>query len=332
MTAEEPAPGASAALARALAPELVTAGVERPIVADQTNRSVVVDETVIVKWFRPPVPAPRPGIRLLEHLAAAGFSAVPRLHGGAEVAGHVVATVSEFVADAVDGWEWFVAEPSLDHARLLGSLGGQLHLALATPTEIMPEPVTTVGLAEVAERCWTLLHEATDVVRGEAATVLAGRTAAIRAAFAALPTDASTPAMPLHGDLHAGQFLRSPHRLVVTDFDGNPLLRADDRHRPRPPAYDAVSLVQSIDHCGRVAQHRGRREVTDEHIPEALAAGLDAYRDTIGRAGQAGLLDERLVWPLRLAQELHELVYAARHLPHWAYAPTATLRALIPED
>ncbi len=329
---DEPPVGSSAALARALAPELVTAGVERPIVADQTNRSVVVDEAVIVKWFLPPVPAPHPGVRLLEHLGAAGFDAVPRLHGIEEVAGRVVATVSEYVVDAVDGWEWFVAEPTVEHARLLGTLGGQLHLALATPTAVIADPVVTVPRATVAERCWALLDEATELATGDAATVLERRTAAISAAFAAIPTDASTPAMPLHGDLHAGQFVRGPHRLVITDFDGNPLLRADDRHRPRPPAYDAVSLVQSIDHCGRVAQHRGRLDVTDEHIAGAVAAGLDAYRKTIGQGGRAELLEERLVWPLRLAQELHELVYAARHLPHWAYAPTATLRALVAED
>jgi maltokinase len=57
-----PAPGASAAVARRLTEHLVTEGAERPITVDQTNTSVVVDDAVIVKWFRPPVPHPHPAI------------------------------------------------------------------------------------------------------------------------------------------------------------------------------------------------------------------------------------------------------------------------------
>ena len=41
-------------------------------------------------------------------------------------------------------------------------------------------------------------------------------------------------------------------------------------------------------------------------------------------------MDDRLLWPLRVAQELHEYAYAALHLPVWTYVPDAAMQALFP--
>jgi len=57
-------PGSSAALAQRVAGVLVTDGMtERPITVDQTNHSVVVGESVVVKWLRTPSPPPHRGAR-----------------------------------------------------------------------------------------------------------------------------------------------------------------------------------------------------------------------------------------------------------------------------
>src|SRR5690606_27966767 len=47
---------------------------EQPITVDQTNRSVIVGETVVVKWFPRPVRGPHPALGPLAHLAATGFA------------------------------------------------------------------------------------------------------------------------------------------------------------------------------------------------------------------------------------------------------------------
>ncbi|MDP9463031.1 MAG: aminoglycoside phosphotransferase, partial [Actinomycetota bacterium] len=72
-------PGASIELAERLLGRRCSD--ERPITVDQTNLSVVVDESVVVKWLRPPVPAPHPGVQLIRHLAAAGFEEMPAFLG-----------------------------------------------------------------------------------------------------------------------------------------------------------------------------------------------------------------------------------------------------------
>lgn len=326
-----PTPGASAALCRRLVPDLVGAGAERPIDVDQTNRSVVVDEALIVKWFVPPVPAPHPGIAMLTHLRAVGFEDMPAFHAAEEVDGHVVAMISEHVPGAVDGWRWFVDElVAGDLERVLASAGGIGVLAARMHVALAPAATGVVEVAGEVARCRSLLHEALAVATGEAAQVLRARAARIGAIFDGAPREGETAAIPIHGDLHVGQVLRAGDRLVVTDFDGNPLLDPARRHVPRPAAVDVASLVQSIEHAGRVAQRRSS-EVADDLIERAGEKTLSGHRSALAAAGRSDLLDERLLEALRVGQELHELVYAAKHLPTWAHAPMATLRAMFVE-
>ena len=335
-TAGVPAFGASVEVARRVAPHLVTAGIERKITVDQTNLSVVVDESVVVKWFMPPVPDPHPSIAQLERLRAAGFSEMPHFHAVEVRNGNVVAMVSEFIPGAVDGWEWFVdeltgwidREVSTDQLRssaiALGELTGRLHLALAG------HPASEVDVNTESARWIDQLDAALELSVGDALDVLRGCEADIRAQLASTDLHGSTPAINVHGDLHVGQVLRVGDRLIVIDFDGNPLLTTGDRHRLRPAAVDVASLVQSVDHAGRVAEYRRPAAAADV---EALLASLrqavlDAYRTAVSAGGRPELLDERLLRPLQVAQEIHELIYAAQHLPRWAYAPTATLRSM----
>ncbi len=247
---------------------------------------------------------------------------------------------------ALDGWDWFVDEltgwvdsggdPAVPVASAVavGELAARLHGALATPSEVLAHPVTKVDPATERGRAESLLRQALEVASGEAADVLRARAAAIRAVLDGWPSGGATPAIPLHGDLHIGQVLRSPGRLVVTDFDGNPLLDPAERHRPRPAAVDVASLVQSVDHAARVAQRRrpGHAGELDALARELTAATLAGYRRQLAALGHSELLDDRLLWPLRVTQELHELVYAAQYLARWAYVPTAALRSMFAID
>lgn len=347
------APGASAALARDRAGSLVTEGVERPILVDQTNRSVVVDETVIVKWFRPPQPVPHHGSEVLAHLAAVGFDAMPEFFGNRVEGDRVVASVAAFLPGATDGWEWYLDEVhrwidgELAIARLerrataLGALAGRLHVALATPSTKWPTPIGEASSRAQYERMHALFERARSVTTGVTAEHLAPRWAAIRDAIeppastgpdAADPADELVPAITIHGDLHVGNVLSVDERLVVTDFDGNPLGAGAPMRQPA--AVDVASLLQSIDHIGRIVDHRtagSRRSDLTSFIGESIEHALGAYRAELALASMSALLDERLLPALRVAQELHELAYAAAHLPHWVYVPDAALAAMFPD-
>lgn len=309
---------------------------ERPITVDQTNQSVVVGdatrgEQVVVKWLQPPVLSPHPGVQLLRHLASRGFTEMPAYLGCEERDELVFATVTEFVVGAQDGWDWFVddvdahlrGERTLEElvgwAKRMGAITGRMHTALA---DMQP---TTVAARTYHATAMERLDEALRTVHGEEGARLQALTPAVQSALAPLESGALLAAHRVHGDLHAGQFLRSGDRLLVTDFDGNPLAKGEARVLAHSPLVDVASLLQSISHVGRIVikrRHPDRADDVERIIAAGIAGALAAYREV------HAVTDELLV-ALRVAQELHEYCYAASHLPRWLYVPDASLPALL---
>jgi maltokinase len=142
--------------------------------------------------------------------------------------------------------------------------------------------------------------------------------------------------MRVHGDLHVGQVLRSAGDPVptylVTDFDGNPVLAAEDRLREQPAALDVAGMLQSLRHVALVLRRHdpGQDPATAERMSRALCREfLETYRARLARASLAALLDERLLDAYSLRQVCREFSYAAVHLPRWSYVPEAALPALL---
>ena len=327
------AEGASAALAsRLLGRDL--AG-ERPITVDQTNESIVVAEEVVVKWMRPPVPAPHPGVELLNYLTTQGFAGMPAFLGAATNDDTnddtVVAVLTEHIAGAVDGWEWYVddvdawlrgalgLEVLVQSAQGMGELTADLHSALSGLQR------SAVATRTYHAHATDSLHEALRVVGGPEGERLRGLEGDVRDALEPLRADRMLAAHRIHGDLHAGQFLRAGDTMLITDFDGNPLADPADRRLPQSPLSDLASLLQSIDHVGRVVverRHPDRAMEVDQFIGTATAAALQAYL-------RLHAVDHEVLHALCVAQELHEYRYSFTHLPHWRYVPHAALPALL---
>lgn len=305
---------------------------ERAIQADQTNASVVVGERAIVKWFRRVGPEPSRANVLLAHLDAVGFGGIPaplgsltwRSPAGLELA---LAQGDAFLPGARDGWEWCVEDvegrldPSLG-ARL-GRITADLHAALGTPSPVIPEPIRRVGRTELAK--WRdgaigVLETALALTAGDAGADLRSFAPAMGKAIESLPTDGEFQVQPTHGDFHVGQVLEWAGGLAVIDFDGNPTLGAEANAIRQPVERDIAQMLASIDLVGRVVQRRvdaGRAAAVDTWIVDASARFLAA----------AGPADERLLAAFEIEQQCRELVYAARFLPRWRYAPMAALRA-----
>jgi maltokinase len=371
---------------------------ERDVEADQTNHSVVVGERVVVKWMRRLVDFEHPAILTLAHLAEIRFLGVPVTHGmltwslpsGRQLPCAVATT---YLPRARDGWHWCTdlveqrlgaraSRTATDAAGLgpmsgstpvldswvddfpsrIGRLSAKLHLALATPSRLLPEPVHHAGPATV--RTWHAvatrrLEAVEEFARSggfeDAGHVLTPRLPALRTAIDGLlavadelPTDPDRIAagegvlvQRIHGDLHAGQLLRWPGGMAVVDFDGNPVLHRhadpDDGVDPllQPAARDVAQLLLSLDYVGRVADRRSGFALTaavDEWSAQARSQLLDAYRTELALAERPYLLDERLLAAFAAEQVCRELLYAVEHLPRWAYAPLAGLRLMHPVE
>ncbi len=303
---------------------------ERAITVDQTNQSVIVGDEVVVKWLLPPVLAPHPGVELLHHLAARGFADMPRFLGVEERDEMVLAVATEYLPGALDGWDWFVddvdawlqgaitSDALVSWAARMGALTATLHAALSD-FQRGAVAVRTYHLQAIDR-----LEDALRIVDGDEGRRLQEMAPAVRRALAPLHGGEVLAAHRIHGDLHAGQFLRADGRLVITDFDGNPMVDSAERQLSQSPLVDVASMVQSIDHVGRIVierRHPNRAADVDEFIAAAIEASLAAY----------GPVDRDMLHAFRVAQELHEYLYAATHLPRWMYVPAAALPALLPK-
>lgn len=301
--------------------------IERAITVDQTNSSVVVDESVVVKWLEPPVPAPHPGVEVIRHLTERGFDEMPHLLAVEERDGMVHAIITSYVRDAKDGWDWYVDDVAawldgnlelnalIDGAARLAAITARMHSALA---DMQAHPVALASLADQGLVDLALAKEKLDGLGWlEAASV----GVALRPLRDAQPVAGHR----IHGDLHVGQFLRSGTTIMVTDFDGNPLQDSVDRGRPQSPLRDVASLLQSIVHVGAVVvkrRHPERAADVDRFVVVAIDAALDEYE-------LRHVVDRDLLDAFRVAQELHEYAYSIRHLPHWRYVADDALPRLL---
>jgi maltokinase len=359
-----PGDGVFAALVRAIARDETAGGFasrrlgtlpigdrERAIAADQSNESAIVDESVIVKLYPFPSPGPHPAIDIPTHLDEVGFDGSPPLVGslvwsGDGEADYLVATATEVLPGARDGWDWHVelleeiadgGRPPVAWARpaaALGALVARLHAALAMPSSVFATPRALATGDDVVS--WMRLAEATldealALTDGPEGERLRQMEPSIRRSFGAVEKVTSTPITKIHGDLHVGQTLPWAGGFAVIDFEGNPLQAPDERGALRSPARDVASMVRALDHVGRIVEHRRSARSTDlgSWVADARAAFLDAYRNELGARGMRDLFDERFLHPFEVAQECHEYVYAARYLPRWRYVPDLAMPVLL---
>ncbi|MER6942591.1 hypothetical protein ABT294_01085 [Nonomuraea sp. NPDC000554] len=311
---------------------------------DQTNYSVVVGEQVVVKWLTPPVAMPHPAPEILAHLVEVGFNdtappyaALTCVDGDQET---LLALATGYLPGARDGWEWCVDEAEAARtafAAELGRLAADLHLALSTlrpSTDMGGTANSAAGRAAggVADRAARAVDEALALTDGEDGRWLASKAAELRRGLAPLRDGVTTPLIRIHGDLHVGQILQWRDGYAVIDFDGNPTVT--DAEPYQPAARDVAQLTTSLEHVAQVAVKR-RGVPADQAAAwarEARAVTLDAYRARLAERGRPELLDESLLRPFEIEQECRELIYAARHLPRWRYAPMGVLRAWYQDD
>jgi maltokinase len=316
---------------------------ERPLGVDQTNASVVVGERAIVKWFRRVGPGPSRAATLIAHLDAVGFGEMPAPLGSlawqrTDGPALTIAQGDAFLPGARDGWDWCLerVERHVGHGpepcpaacdpwigARLGRLVARLHAALARPSTVIPDPAGLAGLDDQGR--WAAAALATvegALALGAAETdSLADLGPVLRRSVAAADRPAGIAIQPVHGDLHVGQILEWPGGLAVIDFDGNPALDPAANALRQPVERDLAQMLSSLDHLGRVvaARHRApAARIIDDWIARTRAdflAALDLPPDP------------ELLAAFEVEQECRELVYAARFLPRWRYAPVATLRA-----
>ena len=319
-------------------PSLVLSG-------EQSNTSMVFGDAAIMKVFRRLQPGVNPDIEVGAALSKLGARHVPRLLGAveADIDGELtsLAMLQEFMTTATDGWELaktsvrdLMAEADLHAEEAGGDFAGEAHRLGAAVAEVHADLATAFGTREAtaaqlrarAEAMRERLAEAVGIVP-DLEQVAAGLTEL----FAAVGDLADgVTVQRIHGDLHLGQALRTVHRWVLIDFEGEPMAAIEGRRDFDSPLRDIAGMLRSFEYAGH---HRIIEFGYDQQLTYRAQEWSQRNRDAFceGYAEGSGT-DPRVHAVLLRAFEadkaVYEAVYEARNRPSWLPIPLASLNRL----
>ena len=315
----------------------------RPLLGvEQSNSSVIYDESVILKLYRRLLDGPNPDAEVTRALADAGFDNVAEPLGQWRMDGMDLAVVNRFLSNGTDGFHLALTslrdlygargEPGeaggdfAPDARRLGIITARMHVALASA--FGAGPATPAAWADEAE---TSLE---DVDLGDVDV------AAVRRAFASLRgLDDAGASVRTHGDYHLGQVLRTDAGWFVLDFEGEPLRPLEVRRRPTSPLRDVAGMLRSLHYAAAVALRQWNDDGDEEVV--ALADAWErhnAFAFLEGYAAAQGVDEllpgnEEACTVVRRAFELEKAVYEVRyeraHRPEWVDIPLTAVSRLV---
>lgn len=313
------------------------------LTGEQSNTSLIYGDSAILKVFRRLQPGVNPDIEIGAALTEHGARHVPRLLGSVELdrgeRKYALAMLQEFLTTATDGWELAKAsvrdlmnEGDLHADEAGGDFAGEAYRLGMAVAEVHSDLADAFGITppgDLHERAVAMhqrLDAAIDVVP-EIAELAPG----LRATYDAFADAASEVSLQrIHGDLHLGQALRTVHRWVLIDFEGEPMADLADRRLPDSPLRDIAGMLRSFEYAGhhRLAEGGYVPQLAyraNEWTVRNRTAFLDGY------AASAGHDPREHEVPLRAFEAdkaVYEAVYEARNRPAWLPIPLASLSRL----
>jgi predicted trehalose synthase len=332
--------------AEALTERMGELGEVRPMGAEQSNSSVVIDETLALKLYRRIEPGVNPELELLRFLTDRGFEYIAALEGYAAYEGRpletTLAIMQRYVPSHGDGWELaldtIVEDPAWMPARVgrLGEVTGLLHNALASDAadpHFAPEEPSGEALAllsasidEEIEQVFATLP-ASDVL-----APIAGRGEEVREQLRLLTHVGSAgKVIRTHGDYHLGPTILAHRGWVVLDFEGEPARGLRERRRKRSPLRDVAGMMRSFAYAASASEIlRGvvpPEDWEDRARDEFLDAYLDAADPSLLPASRHGV--EQLLSVFELEKAVYELRYELNNRPDWVRIPVAGIMRLL---
>ncbi|WP_107428151.1 maltokinase N-terminal cap-like domain-containing protein [Streptomyces pharetrae] len=333
--------------------------VPRPLAVDQSNSAVVYGDRLLLKLYRRPEPGPHPEVEALRALTGQDCPRTPRLHGSLHLDGLTLGLVEEFLPGAEDGWRRAVAH-ARDHltasadpdtgpgpaggftadSQALGRAVAETHgaLARAFPRVRLSAEDVAADAARMKRRLTAAVAEVPQLARHRS------RLAALFDEYGRLGVrGCPVLAQRTHGDLHLGQALYTGGDWRLVDFEGEPATPAAERALPQPVLRDVAGMLRSFDYAARAAL----LSADPENGPAETDTGPGRQLSRLRRAGAWALRNRRAFCAgyadgggedpaCRSAQltafeadrAVYEVVYEARHRPHWLPVPLAAVHRL----
>ena len=259
----------------------------RALGAEQSNSSAVLDEEVIIKFFRRVEPGINPDLELNRLLTNEGFPHIPPQVGEiiyeGEIEGEEVSIdlgiAQHFVRDAAEGWSEVLRHVHhlfdeihpedahediaaltlertaeiLERLEQLGDVTASLHVTLAREEgemDFTPEPITSGDISAWVSGARNSLRS---LIRVGAAELEPLQTAIDDriAEFAGLDGDLGTKTR-VHNDYHLGQVLLVTRDWLIIDFEGEPARPLEQRRTKQPPLRDVAGMLRSFSYASLV--------------------------------------------------------------------------------
>jgi trehalose synthase-fused probable maltokinase len=333
---------------RALGDWLGEIGHVRPMGAEQSNSSVVLDERLVLKAYRRLGAGPNPELEILRFLTEHDFPHIAPLRGWYGHCGRVIdatfGIVQDFLAGATDGWDLALADLQEDPARFvarareLGQVTGRLHTVLASDNAdpaFAPEETSAEALGLLTA---TVDEEIEQVFLDlpadrEDLAPIAGRGQEVRERLRMLTQVGSAGrVIRHHGDYHLGQLMHTPEAgWVVLDFEGEPARTLVERRRKRSPLRDVAGMLRSFAYAAVASALLHDRPAPAGWEQEVRAAYLDGYLEETDQSllppGHAAV--ERLLSVFELEKAVYELRYELDNRPDWVKIPVTGIARLL---
>jgi maltose alpha-D-glucosyltransferase/alpha-amylase len=314
---------------------------ERRLTVEQSNTSVVLGRSLILKLYRLLARGINPDVEVSVFLTRAGFADTPTVYGALDYRDETgepsaAAMLQAFVPSLGDGWEATLAaldsdpEAAIAVAGEVGELTSSLHRALASRPDDPSFPARLATRDEAGEWLASAEHQlelAVAALTGAARRRLVALAPTIVSRLRAGLGDAdhATPLSRIHGDYHLGQLLRKAEGgFAIIDFEGEPARPIEERRRPTSPLRDVAGMLRSFDYAARTAAHGHTDRFDPEHwLERARRALLEAYG-----APAAGPDRQRLLDAFELEKACYEIHYEANNRPEWLWLPLAAVERL----
>jgi len=289
----------------------LAAGSVTELAGEQSNTSLVVDGSVIVKVFRR-VGEPgevNPDREIVRALWDNGFRSVPEPVGECVRDGRDLAVARRFLARSSSGWEMALHDPHvLDEVRDLGVVTARMHVALAEAFGSAPGDAASWAAAMRTGAGRVPLPDGLDPTTRYEAVARAG--------------DAGR-AVRVHGDYHLGQVLHWRGDWYVLDFEGEPARPVAERTAPSSPLRDVAGMLRSFSYAAAVGSFPPVWE------DEARRRFLAGYRSVEAVAALLPADPGPLLAAFELDKAVYEVGYERASRPSWEPIPLAAVRRLL---